>query len=221
MRGGNRRRSSRPSDLEIGMAARPLSEVARGVDERLGLAGFLKKALKKAFPDHWTFLLGAVAMYSLVIIIATGIFLTLFFQPSMSEVVYDGSYVPPRGVRMSEAYESTLRISFDVRGGRLVRQLHHWATIVFLGAIVAHMLRNFFTGAFRKPRELNWLIGVVLFLLDMLNGLFGYSLPDDLLSGTGIRILEGVLLAIPIVGSYLSMWLFGGPFPGGQSIPRR
>ncbi|MFB9832879.1 cytochrome bc1 complex cytochrome b subunit [Actinoallomurus acaciae] len=202
------------------MAARPLSEVVRGVDERLGPAGFLKKALKKVFPDHWTFLLGEVAMYSFVIIVLTGIFLTLFFNPSMKDVVYRGSYVPLRGVRMSQAYESTLRISFDVRGGLLVRQLHHWATIVFLGAIIAHMLRNFFTGAFRKPRELNWVIGVILFLLVMLNGLFGYSLPDDLLSGTGIRILEGVLLSIPIVGSYLTMFLFGGAFPGELIIPR-
>jgi ubiquinol-cytochrome c reductase cytochrome b subunit len=201
-------------------AGRPLAEVARGLDERLGGAGFLKKALKKAFPDHWTFMLGEIAMYSFVIIIATGIFLTFFFIPSGSDVVYRGSYVPLRGVRMSEAYDSTLRISFDVRGGMLVRQIHHWATIIFLAAIVVHMLRNFFTGAFRKPRELNWLIGVVLFLLVMLNGLFGYSLPDDLLSGTGIRILEGVLLAIPIVGSYLSMWVFGGLFPGEEIIPR-
>jgi ubiquinol-cytochrome c reductase cytochrome b subunit len=202
------------------MAARPLNEAARGIDERFGLAGFLKKALKKVFPDHWTFLLGEAAMYSFVIIVVTGIFLTFFFKPSMSDVVYNGSYVPLRGVRMSEAYESTLRISFDVRGGLLVRQLHHWATIVFLGAIIAHMLRNFFTGSFRKPRELNWLIGVILFLLVMLNGLFGYSLPDDLLSGTGIRILEGVLLAIPIVGSYLTMFLFDGVFPGDMIIPR-
>ncbi|MDN3354614.1 ubiquinol-cytochrome c reductase cytochrome b subunit [Actinomadura sp. DC4] len=197
-----------------------LPELARGMDDRLGMAGFLKKALKKAFPDHWTFMLGEIAMYSFVIIIATGIFLTFFFKPSMGEVVYNGSYVPLRGVRMSEAYDSTLRISFDVRGGMLIRQIHHWATVVFLAAIVAHMLRNFFTGAFRKPRELNWLIGVVLFVLAMLNGLFGYSLPDDLLSGTGIRILQGVLLAIPIVGSYLSMWVFGGLFPGEEIIPR-
>jgi ubiquinol-cytochrome c reductase cytochrome b subunit len=197
-----------------------LAGAARGMDERVGGAGFLKKALKKVFPDHWTFLLGEIAMYSFVIIIASGIFLTFFFKPSMGEVVYHGSYQPLRGVRMSEAYESTLHISFDVRGGLLMRQIHHWATIVFLAAIVAHMLRNFFTGAFRKPRDLNWLIGVVLFMLVMLNGLWGYSLPDDLLSGTGIRILEGVMLAIPIVGSYLTMFLFDGSFPGEMIIPR-
>ena len=202
------------------MAAERLGELARGMDDRLGGAGFLRKAVKKVFPDHWTFLLGEIAMYSFVLIIATGIFLTFFFEPVSSDIVYRGSYVPLRGVKMSEAYESTLRISFDIRGGLLVRQLHHWATITFLGAIVAHMLRNFFTGAFRKPREINWLIGVVLFILAMLNGLFGYSLPDDLLSGTGIRILEGVVLSIPIVGSYLSFWMFGGLFPGDSIIPR-
>ncbi|MEV5754343.1 ubiquinol-cytochrome c reductase cytochrome b subunit [Actinoallomurus sp. NPDC052308] len=199
---------------------KPLSKTGRAVDERVGGARFLSKALKKVFPDHWTFLLGEVAMYSFFIIVATGIFLTLFFKPSMHDVVYNGRYLPLRGLTMSEAYESTLHISFDVRGGLLMRQIHHWATIVFLAAIVAHMLRNFFTGAFRKPREINWLIGVTLFLLAILNGLFGYSLPDDLLSGTGIRILEGVLLSIPLVGSYLSMWLFGGEFPGNVIIPR-
>jgi ubiquinol-cytochrome c reductase cytochrome b subunit len=200
--------------------ARSATPLAQGMDDRLGGAGFLRKALRKVFPDHWTFLLGEIAMYSFVIIIASGIFLTFFFKPVSSDVVYHGSYVPLRGVKMSEAYESTLRISFDIRGGLLVRQIHHWATIVFLAAIVAHMLRNFFTGAFRKPRELNWVIGVFLFLLVMLNGLFGYSLPDDLLSGTGIRILEGVILAIPLVGSYLTLWLFGGTFPGSEIIPR-
>src|SRR4051794_19118358 len=195
-------------------APKPLSAAGRTLDDRFGGAGFLSKAMKKAFPDHWTFLLGEIAMYSFFVIVASGVFLTFFFKPSMGEVVYNGSYVPLRGVRMSEAYESTLRISFDVRGGLLMRQIHHWATITFLSSMVIHMLRNFFTGAFRKPRELNWLIGVVLFTLAMVNGLFGYSLPDDLLSGTGIRILEGVLLSIPVVGSYLTMWVFGGPFPG-------
>ncbi|MCO5973381.1 ubiquinol-cytochrome c reductase cytochrome b subunit [Actinoallomurus sp. WRP6H-15] len=176
--------------------------------------------MRKVFPDHWTFLLGEVAMYSFFIIVVTGVFLTFFFKPSMHEVIYNGRYMPLRGVTMSEAYESTIRLSFDVRGGLLMRQIHHWATVLFIGAIVAHMLRNFFTGAFRKPREINWLIGVVLFLLALVNGLFGYSLPDDLLSGTGLRILEGVLLSIPIVGTYLSMFLFGGEFPGNVIIPR-
>ncbi len=199
---------------------KPLANFARGMDERVGGAGFLKKALKKVFPDHWTFMLGEIAMYSFVIIIATGIFLTFFFKPGMNDVVYRGSYVPLRGVTMSQAYESTLRISFDVRGGLLMRQIHHWATITFLAGTAAHMLRNFFTGAFRKPREVNWLIGVTLFILAIVNGLFGYSLPDDLLSGTGIRILQGVILSLPIVGTYLAFWVFGGEFPGNEIIPR-
>jgi quinol-cytochrome oxidoreductase complex cytochrome b subunit len=198
-----------------------LSGTAKALDDRLGGAGFLSKAMKKAFPDHWSFLLGEIAMYSFFIIILTGVFLTLFFRPSMTEVVYHGSYKPLDGVRMSEAYASTLRLSMDVRGGLLMRQIHHWATVIFLGAIIINMLRNFFTGAFRKPRELNWLIGVVMFTLVLVNGLFGYSLPDDLLSGTGLRILYGVILSIPLVGTYLMYFLFGsGGFPGEDLIPR-
>ncbi|WP_329521273.1 cytochrome bc1 complex cytochrome b subunit [Spirillospora sp. NBC_01491] len=199
---------------------RALASLGRAVDERFGGAAFLRTSMRKAFPDHWSFLLGEIAMYAFAIILLTGVFLTLFFKPGMAEVVYDGSYEPLRGVRMSEAYASTLRISFDVRGGLLVRQIHHWATIIFMAAICVHLLRNFFTGAFRKPRELNWLIGIGLFVLVMLNGLFGYSLPDDLLSGTGLRILEGVVVSLPLVGSYALMFLFGGEFPGDLIVPR-
>ncbi|MCF6472357.1 ubiquinol-cytochrome c reductase cytochrome b subunit [Nonomuraea sp. MG754425] len=196
------------------------SSLARALDERVGGAGFLKKAMRKVFPDHWTFLLGEIALYAFVVILLTGVFLTFFFKPSMKEVVYDGMYVPLRGVTMSEAYASSLEISFEVRGGLLMRQMHHWATLVFLAAIVAHALRNFFTGAFRKPRDLNWLIGVALFGIVMLNGLFGYSLPDDLLSGAGLRILHGVTVSVPLVGTYLAMFLFGGEFPGEDIVAR-
>ncbi|QKW40673.1 ubiquinol-cytochrome c reductase cytochrome b subunit [Actinomadura sp. NAK00032] len=199
---------------------RAVDRSARALDDRLGTTGFARRALRKAFPDHWSFLLGEIAMYSFVIILLTGVYLTLFYKPSMQEVVYNGSYTKLRGVEMSEAYASTLNISFDVRGGLLVRQLHHWATLLFMAAILVHMLRNFFTGAFRKPRELNWLIGVVMLVLVMFNGLFGYTLPDDLLSGTGLRIVEGVTASIPLVGSYAVMFLFGGEFPGTDIIPR-
>src|SRR6202044_1438675 len=124
------------------------------------------------------------------------------------------------GIRMSEAYQSTLNISFDVRGGLLMRQIHHWAADLFMASLTIHMLRVFFTGAYRKPREINWLIGIGLFTLGLLEGLFGYSLPDDQLSGAGLRITEGVAQGIPIVGTYLSYFLFGGEFPGSQIIPR-
>ena len=138
----------------------------------------------------------------------------------MGEVVYHGSYTKLNGIRMSEAYQSTLNISFDVRGGLLMRQIHHWAADLFMVAIIVHMLRVFFTGAYRKPREVNWLIGIVLFTLGLLEGLFGYSLPDDQLSGAGLRIFEGVLQGVPIVGTYLAFFLFGGPYPGDLIVPR-
>src|SRR6516165_7367200 len=197
-----------------------LAGTGRFFDDRLRAARVTTAFLRKLYPDHWTFLLGEIALYSFVILLLTGTFLTLFFQPSMSEVVYHGVYTPLRGVRMSEAYASTLNISFDVRGGLLMRQIHHWAALLFLAAIMVHMLRIFFTGAYRKPRELNWLIGIVLFTLGLLEGLFGYSLPDDLLSGTGLRITQGVLQSIPVVGTYASFFLFGGQFPGHDIIPR-
>jgi ubiquinol-cytochrome c reductase cytochrome b subunit len=189
-------------------------------DDRFGTAGFLRGKMKKIFPDHWSFMLGEIALYSFIILLATGTFLTLWFKPSMSEVVYHGSYTKLNGVSVSEAYDSTLRISFDVRGGLLMRQIHHWAAVLFLASMMVHMLRIFFTGAYRKPREVNWLIGITLFTLAILEGLFGYSLPDDLLSGTGLRITQGVLQSIPVVGTYLFYFAFGGGFPGQDLIPR-
>ncbi|MEU5090432.1 ubiquinol-cytochrome c reductase cytochrome b subunit [Streptomyces sp. NPDC021356] len=176
--------------------------------------------LRKAFPEHWSFLLGEIALYSFVVLLVTGVWLTLFFRPDMTEVVYHGTYTPLDGIRMSAAYRSTLHISFDVRGGLLIRQLHHWAALVFVAAIGVHMLRVFFTGAFRRPRELNWVIGVTLFLLSLAEGFAGYSLPDDLLSGTGLRIAQGVMLSVPVVGTYIGFFVFGGQFPGHELISR-
>jgi len=199
---------------------RALDGVGRALDDRFHGARGVRVLLRKVFPDHWSFLLGEIALYSFIILLLTGTFLTLFFQPSMTEVVYHGSYHNLDGVRMSEAYASTLNISFDVRGGLLMRQIHHWAADLFMAAIFAHMLRIFFTGAYRKPREVNWLIGIIMLTLGMLEGLFGYSLPDDLLSGVGLRVLYGVLLAIPVVGSYLAFFLFGGAYPGSDIITR-
>jgi ubiquinol-cytochrome c reductase cytochrome b subunit len=165
-------------------------------------------------------MLGEVCMYSFIIIILTGVYLTLFFHPSMNEVEYHGSYVPMQGQLMSEAFNSTLHISFDVRGGLLIRQIHHWGAVVFLAGMFVHMMRVFFTGAFRKPREVNWLFGFLLFVLGMFTGFTGYSLPDDLLSGTGVRIAEGLVLSVPIVGTYISFFLFGGEFPGHDFVAR-
>jgi ubiquinol-cytochrome c reductase cytochrome b subunit len=199
---------------------RALEGTGTWLDDRLHGARGVRVLLRKIFPDHWSFLLGEIVLYSFIILLLTGTFLTLWFQPSMTDVIYHGAYIPLRGVRMSEAYASTLNISFDVRGGLLIRQIHHWAADLFMAGIFAHMLRVFFTGAYRKPREINWLIGITLLTLGLLEGLFGYSLPDDLLSGAGLRILEGVIQSIPLVGSYVAFFLFGGAFPGHLIVPR-
>lgn len=190
------------------------------VDDRLGDSKFIRRSLNKVFPDHWSFMLGEIALYSFIVILLTGVYLTLWFKPSMIEVVYDGSYAPLKGVKMSESMASTLDISFDVRGGLLIRQIHHMAALFFVAAIAIHMMRVFFTGAFRKPREMNWVIGVVLFLLAIAAGFSGYSLPDDLLSGTGLRITQGIVQASPIIGTWLSFLMFDGEFPGTAFIPR-
>ena len=190
------------------------------LDERLGLAGVAKKNLRKVFPEHWSFMLGEIALWSFVVLLLTGVVLTLWFQPSMGETTYMGSYAPLRGIEMSHAYASTLEISFDIRGGLLMRQIHHWSANLFIAAMIIHMLRVFFTGAYRKPREINWLIGVGLLSMGLVEGFAGYSLPDDLLSGTGLRFVNGLIRSIPIVGSYIEFFLFGGEFPGDVIIPR-
>jgi ubiquinol-cytochrome c reductase cytochrome b subunit len=197
-----------------------IGAIAGWTDDRIGLAKSNKKMIRKVFPEHWSFMLGEIALWSFVVLLITGVLLTLWFKPSMGEVVYDGSYEQFRGLHMSEAYASTLNISFDVRGGLLMRQMHHWAAMLFVAAMFVHMMRVFFTGAFRKPRELNFVIGGLLLMLGILEGFAGYSLPDDLLSGTGLRIADGLMKSIPVVGTYVSFFLFGGEFPGDIIIPR-
>ncbi len=193
---------------------------ANYLDERLSVAGVLKGFGRKVFPDHWSFMLGEVALYSFVILVLSGTFLTFFYQPSMAHVYYDGSYAPLKGAHMSIAYASSLDISFDIRGGLLMRQVHHWAALLFVAAAGLHMLRVFFTGAFRKPRELNWVVGFLLFVMGMAAGFTGYSLPDDLLSGNGLRIIDGMIKGIPLIGPAVSSGFFGGEFPGTEVVAR-
>ena len=190
------------------------------IDERTSISGAVKELGRKIFPDHWSFMLGEVALYSFIVILLSGTFLTLFFQASMAEVEYEGAYVPLKGVEMSVAMASTLDISFEIRGGLLMRQIHHWAALLFVASIGLHMLRVFFTGAFRKPRELNWVVGFILFILAMAEGFTGYSLPDDLLSGNGLRIIDGMVKGIPLIGTWISYLLFGGEFPGTDIVGR-
>ena len=204
----------------LGKGMRLTNAAANYIDERTSISGLVKEVGRKIFPDHWSFMLGEVALYSFVAILLSGTFLTFFFDPSMVEVHYEGSYVPLKGIEMSAAYSSALDISFDVRGGLLMRQVHHWAALLFIASIGLHMLRIFFTGAFRKPREINWMIGFVLFVLAMAEGFTGYSLPDDLLSGNGLRIIDGMVKAVPVIGTWISYYLFGGEFPGTDVITR-
>jgi ubiquinol-cytochrome c reductase cytochrome b subunit len=200
--------------------ATPVEGVANFLDERFSASKLVKGGARKIFPDHWSFMLGEIALYSFIILLLSGTFLTFFFVPSVTPVTYDGSYETFKGLQVSEAFASTMHLSFDVRGGLLLRQIHHWSALIFVVSIIVHMFRVFFTGAFRKPRELNWSIGVVLAFLSVFEGFLGYSLPDDLLSGNGLRIASGLLLSIPVVGSYVSFFLFGGEFPGEAFIPR-
>jgi len=194
--------------------------IANFVDTRVGGSAMVKEFGRKIFPDHWSFMFGEVALYTFVILLISGTFLTFFFDPSMAHTVYEGSYNPLKGVHMSVAMASTMDISFDVRGGLFMRQVHHWSALLFVAAVSVHMLRVFFTGAFRRPRELNWVVGGTLLVLAMAAGFTGYSLPDDLLSGNGLRIIDGVIKALPVVGTYISAFLFGGEFPGTAIIGR-
>ncbi|NJC68979.1 cytochrome bc complex cytochrome b subunit [Planosporangium thailandense] len=200
--------------------AERVAGITRWLDSRLILSRTLRAAMNKVFPDHWSFLLGEIALYSLVILILSGTFLALWYTPASTEVVYHGSYTPLRGVPMSRAYQTSLDLSFDVRGGLIMRQIHHWAALLFMAGIVAHMFRIFFTGAFRRPREINWVIGITLFWLGFAEGFFGYSLPDDALSGTGLRIANAIVLSVPVIGTWLATSLFGGEFPGAEILPR-
>ena len=209
---------SRNGDRPLG--GRFIGATANYIDERTSLSGFVKELGRKIFPDHWSFMLGEIALWAFVVVLLSGTFLTFFFQASMVETHYNGAYLPMRGIEMSAAMASTLEISFDLRGGLLVRQMHHWAALVFVAGIGVHMLRVFFTGAFRKPRELNWVIGFILFILAMGEGFTGYSLPDDVLSGNGLRIIDGMVKGIPIIGTWTSFLLFGGQFPGDAIVGR-
>jgi ubiquinol-cytochrome c reductase cytochrome b subunit len=192
--------------------------LVRFVDTRAGGAPFVKKALRYVFPDHWSFLLGEVALYVFMLLVGTGIYLTFFFDDSRSPTVYHGAYAPLRGAAMSHAYESVLHLSLSVRAGLLMRQTHHWAANVFLAAIVLHLLRVLLTGAYRKPRDLTYLAGVTMLVLALLEGYLGYSMVDDLLSGMGLAIGYSVALSIPVVGAKLATLIWGGPFPGSPSF---
>ena len=194
--------------------------LARWVDSRVGAAKFVRRALNHVFPDHWSFMLGEIALYSFVILVITGTYMAMFFHGTSAKVIYHGTYRPLDGVSMSAAYESVLHLSFDVPAGLLIRQMHHWAADIFIGAILAHLARIFFTAAYRRPRELNWIIGLTLLVLALANGFLGYSVCDDLLSGAGLRIGYAILLSIPVIGPWITFLALGGTVPTDTTLPR-
>ena len=197
-----------------------LAEIGNNIDSRYTAAAGIRRQINKVFPTHWSFMLGEIALYSFLILLLTGVYLTLFFDPSITKVIYDGAYLPLNGVEMSRAYETALNLSFEVRGGLFIRQMHHWAALMFMVSMTMHMLRIFFTGAFRRPREANWIIGCVLLLLGMAEGFMGYSLPDDLLSGVGLRIMSAIIVGLPIIGTWMHWLIFGGDFPSELMLDR-
>src|SRR5256886_9441370 len=197
-----------------------LKKLAAWIDDRLGAAAFAEEALNKVFPDHWAFLLGEIALYCFIVLVATGVFLTFFFDASTAKTVYSGHYAPLNGSQVSSAYSSVVRLSFDVRMGLVIRRIHHWAAVVFIAALVARLCRIFCTGAFRRPREINWVLGMTLMVLSIFNGFTGYSLPDDLLSGVGLRIAYSIAISIPFIGPWMAFLVFGGTFGPPQIIGR-
>ncbi len=192
----------------------PIRDPVRFIDQRTAAAPLIKKIMRYLFPDHWSFLLGEVALYSFIVLVATGVYLALFFDPSTAHTIYHGPYRPLDGRTMSDAYKSAVNLSLSVKAGLLMRQTHHWAADLFIAAMSIHLMRVFFTGAFRKPRELTWLIGLLLLFTSLLEGYLGYSLVDDLLSGMGLAIGYGVGLSIPVIGGPMTTAIFGAPFPG-------
>jgi ubiquinol-cytochrome c reductase cytochrome b subunit len=194
--------------------------VARWVDSRTRLAKFVRTALNHVFPDHWSFMLGEIALYSFVILVITGTYMAMFFHGSSAKVIYHGTYRPLDGVQVSAAFQSVMHLSFDVPAGLLIRQMHHWAADIFIGAILAHLARIFFTAAYRRPRELNWLVGLTLLVLALANGYLGYSICGDLLSGAGLRIGYAIMLSIPVIGPWITFLAMGGTVPTDTTVPR-
>jgi ubiquinol-cytochrome c reductase cytochrome b subunit len=194
---------------------------ARGIVRRTGLAPAVRWLMRYVFPDHWSFLLGEIALYCFAVLVLTGIYLTLYFDPSTATTTYRGSYAPLHGIQMSHALASTIHLSLDVKAGLLLRQTHHWAALVFVAAITLHLLRVFFTGAFRRPRELTWYIGLLLLMCVVVEGFAGYSLPADLVSGMGLSIAYSVALSVPLIGAKLALLIWGGEFPGAAAFESR
>ena len=185
-----------------------------------GTRRLVPDALRRDPEDRWAAAFGRIAVYSFIVALISGVLLLPFFRPSMATVVYHGSYSKLDGATMSHAYQSVLAISFDVRGGLLIRQVHHWSADLFVAAAILRLLRAFFRGRFSGRGRPDWLIWVALLPVGMLAAYTGTILPDDMLSGGSLSVITGVLLSLPLVGTHLVFWIFGGAPPGHQITGR-
>ncbi|MCU1415862.1 MAG: ubiquinol-cytochrome c reductase cytochrome b subunit [Schumannella sp.] len=183
------------------------------LERALDTAGWTK-AIQRSAPTHWTGMFGVVTMASVAVLFVTGVVLMFFYAPSSERVVYSGVYGPLHGMEVSKAFASTLTVSLDVPGGLLIRQAHHWAALLLPASIIMQLLATFFIGGFRGSRVWMWALLFLTLIVALAGGWSGYALPVDMLSGTGLRIVEGIMLGIPIAGAWLAGLLFGGAFPG-------
>jgi cytochrome b-561 len=189
------------------------------VDDRLDLTA-AQSVLGKAFPAEDSFLLGEVALFCFLLLVFSGVFLGFFFEPSITEVEYEGSVAEYQGEELPESFVSVLNITYDVPFGMLIRRMHHWAAHLMVASMALHMLRVFFTGAYRNPREPNWLVGTGLAGVTMFAAYTGYALPFDEFASTAVGIGYNVTLSVPLVGETLAHLAFGGSFPSSATIPR-
>jgi len=181
-------------------------------DERLELKKFKAKFLVKTFPTHPTFLLGELALFSFITLVATGVFLGFLYEPSTKMVSLFGAMVPA-------AYASVVKIDI-LPLGMIIRRIHHWSAMLMIAAVLTHLMRIYFTSAYRKPREINWLIGLCLLGTAMVAAFTGYLLPYSQFSVTATSIAYYVSKSVPWVGDWMSRLLFAGEFPSDGTVPR-
>lgn len=181
-------------------------------DERLELNRFKAKFLVKTFPTHPTFLLGELALYCFVTLVVTGVFLGLLYEPSTTMVSLFGSMVP-------SAYASVVKIDL-LPLGTIIRRIHHWSAMLMIASVLAHLMRIYFTSAYRKPREINWLVGLSLLGTSLLAAFTGYLLPFSQFSVTATSIAFYVTKSVPWIGDWISRLLFAGEFPSEGTVSR-
>ncbi|MFL5780754.1 MAG: cytochrome bc complex cytochrome b subunit [Thermoleophilaceae bacterium] len=175
------------------------------VDERTGAGPFLRGFLYRKVPHgtNWFYTLGSATMFAFLSQAVTGVFLAMYYRPSTTQ-----------------AYESIQHIQNDVFLGQFVRGMHRWGASVMVILIFLHMGRTFFFGAYKYPRELNWIIGVVLLILTMLMGFSGYLLPFDQRSFWATVVGVNLNSSGPFVGPYLADFLRGGSEFGATTLSR-